>query len=165
MDALQRILTRVGSGQVIVSAGDLAARRDIWIGQQATAPLEERASRTLHPRPSLDISYVPPQNHQEQTIIEIWQELLGIEQIGVHDNFFDLGGNSLIGGKVIARLNEALKVDLPIVKLFERPTVNSLVRLITTEQEQRPDYEQRQSRGERRRERRQSRGGHAVEHA
>jgi acyl transferase domain-containing protein len=163
--ALQRILTHVASGQVVVSSGDLNARRDIWIGRQPAAPIEEGAARTLHPRPSLDISYVPPQNHEEQIIIEIWQELLGIEQIGVHDNFFDLGGNSLIGGKVIARLNEALKVDLPIVKLFERPTVSSLAKFITSEHEQRPVYEQRQSRGERRRERRQSRGGQAIEHA
>jgi acyl transferase domain-containing protein len=66
----------------------------------------------------------------EQTITEIWREVLGIEQIGLHDNFFDLGGNSLIGIQLLSRLRKTFLLDLPMSGLFESPTVAGLVALV-----------------------------------
>jgi phthiocerol/phenolphthiocerol synthesis type-I polyketide synthase E len=90
----------------------------------------------------------------EQAVITIWQDLLGIEQLGIHDNFFELGGNSLIGLKVIARLKRELNVDIPVVALFEGPTVSALAKVIGRNEEEKPVFEEALSRGERRRERR-----------
>ena len=82
--------------------------------------------------------------------------MLGIEELGIHDNFFELGGNSLIGLKVISRLKRELNVDIPIVALFEGPTVSALAKVIGRDRNEAPVFEESQTRGERRRERRQA---------
>lgn len=80
-------------------------------------------SQTTHPRPELSNIYVAPHNELEQTISEIWQQLLGIEKVGIYDNFFELGGHSLLATQVIARIREAFQVDISLNNLFEEPTV------------------------------------------
>ncbi|HEX6290302.1 MAG TPA: beta-ketoacyl synthase N-terminal-like domain-containing protein [Herpetosiphonaceae bacterium] len=84
----------------------------------------------VHPRPSLMTEYVAPDNEFERSIAAIWQEILGIEQVGVHDNFFDLGGHSLLATQLIARLREAFPVDLPLSRLFDAVTVASQAEVI-----------------------------------
>ncbi|MEW6737091.1 MAG: SDR family oxidoreductase, partial [Acidobacteriota bacterium] len=157
-EAFQRVLSIVNSGQVIVSTGDLVSRLKLWIGRSSAKDLQETAGSDslpiLHPRPTLTSAYIPPTNELEKTITSIWQELLGIEQLGVHDNFFELGGNSLIGLKVISRLKAALSVDIPVSSLFEGPTVSALAKVIGRDENEKPFFEKSQSRGERRREKR-----------
>ena len=70
--------------------------------------------------------YVAPQNDLEQSIADIFSEVLGLEEIGVNDNFFTLGGDSIRGIQVIGRLQAGMHVDLPIVTLFRKPTVAEL---------------------------------------
>jgi ubiquinone/menaquinone biosynthesis C-methylase UbiE/acyl carrier protein len=77
-------------------------------------------------RPELRESFVAPRSAVEEVIAGMWSELLGIEQIGVHDNFFDLGGHSLLATQVISRIREAFGVELPLRCLFERPTAAGL---------------------------------------
>jgi amino acid adenylation domain-containing protein len=77
-------------------------------------------------RPELETAYVAPRNGLEKTIAGIWCELLHIEQVGLHDNFFDLGGHSLLVVQAQARLRDALGRDVPVVKLFQYPTVSAL---------------------------------------
>jgi natural product biosynthesis luciferase-like monooxygenase protein/amino acid adenylation domain-containing protein len=77
-------------------------------------------------RPELETAYIAPGTSLEKTIAKVWRELLGIKQAGLHDNFFDLGGNSLLVVQAQARLREALGRDLPVVKLFQYPTINAL---------------------------------------
>jgi len=77
-------------------------------------------------RPELAVSYQAPQTHIEQQIAAIWQEVLGVEQVGIHDNFFDLGGHSLLVVQVREKLHERLQQDLSVVDLFEYPTVHAL---------------------------------------
>ncbi|HEV2437462.1 MAG TPA: amino acid adenylation domain-containing protein [Verrucomicrobiae bacterium] len=77
-------------------------------------------------RPELETAYAAPRNETEKSIAQIWQELLHVEQVGRHDNFFDLGGNSLLIVQVQARLRVTLGFDLPVVKLFQYPTVAAL---------------------------------------
>ena len=62
----------------------------------------------------------------EKTVADLWCELLGLDQVGLHDNFFDLGGHSLLITLVRARLQEQLGIDLSMVDLFEHPTVRAL---------------------------------------
>ncbi len=74
----------------------------------------------------LQASHVPPRTDLEELIARVWCEVLGVERVGVHDGFFDLGGHSLLLLRVVSRLREVLGRDLPNVLLFEYPTVASL---------------------------------------
>jgi acyl transferase domain-containing protein len=89
-------------------------------------------STVLHSRPNLQNVYVAPCNELEQTITAIWQELIGIEQIGRHDNFFELGGDSLLVTQIISRLRKEFQVELPLDSLFEKPSVAGLADYIET---------------------------------
>ncbi|MEA5513967.1 non-ribosomal peptide synthetase, partial [Nodularia sp. UHCC 0506] len=74
----------------------------------------------------LGIVYVAPRTPTEQKLAAIWQEILQVEQVGVNDNFFTLGGHSLLGMQLVARINESLQVELPLKYLFQFPTIASL---------------------------------------
>jgi len=158
--AFDRLITSVRSGQVVVSTGDLDARRDIYIhrkGGSGTANADGAETEIApHPRPALGTEYVAPQNELEQKIVTIWQEQLGIEQLGIHDNFFDLGGNSLICLKVVSQLKKVLGIDVAVVALFEGPTVSALAQLIGKQPDEQTTYSESRSRGERRREKRKT---------
>ena len=82
-------------------------------------------------RPSLEDSYVAPRTPTEQTIADVWAEVLQLEQVGIQDNFFDLGGHSLQATRVIARLREPLQYDVPLRLFFENPTIAELALAIT----------------------------------
>jgi amino acid adenylation domain-containing protein len=73
-----------------------------------------------------DETFLGPRTPTEQRVSAIVASLLGLERVGVNDNFFYLGGNSLFGTQVIARLRDAFNVDLPLLKLFDHPTVADL---------------------------------------
>ena len=64
-----------------------------------------------------------PQNHVEQTLIEIWEKVLQISTVGTQDNFFDLGGNSLVAVRLIGEIRSVFNVDLPLITLFQSPTI------------------------------------------
>ncbi|NET61491.1 MAG: AMP-binding protein, partial [Symploca sp. SIO2E6] len=75
---------------------------------------------------SLSTEYVAPETETEKVLAEIWREVLGIEQIGIHDNFFDLGGHSLMATQVVSLVRQVLSVELSLSKLFESPTIAQL---------------------------------------
>lgn len=81
-------------------------------------------------RPNLLNEYVAPDNEIERSIAGIWQELLGIEQIGIHDSFFDLGGHSLLATRLSSRLQDTFDVQLELRTFFERPTIAELAAII-----------------------------------
>jgi acyl carrier protein len=90
-------------------------------------------------RPELAAAYVEPRTEVEQTIAKVWQQVLRVEKVGVHDNFFDLGGHSLLMVQVHQKLQEILKRDFVITKMFKYPTISSLVEyLIPQQREQTP---------------------------
>jgi natural product biosynthesis luciferase-like monooxygenase protein len=82
-------------------------------------------------RPDLTGGYVAPRSQLEQVIVQVWREALKVEKVGVQDNFFDLGGHSLLMAQVHGQLREALQRDLPLVKLLEYPTVSALARYLS----------------------------------
>jgi amino acid adenylation domain-containing protein len=86
--------------------------------QALPAPADEPLSRTHH----------APTSPTEQRLAEIWRELLGVDQIGIHDSFFALGGHSLLAVRAISRLRTMLAVELPLRCLFESPTIARLAR-------------------------------------
>ncbi|HEY4034598.1 MAG TPA: amino acid adenylation domain-containing protein [Ktedonobacteraceae bacterium] len=74
-----------------------------------------------------ETAFVAPQTESERTIAAIWQEVLGVKKVGVQDNFFDLGGNSLLLAQVHSKIQAILKRNIMLLELFEYPTVSSLV--------------------------------------
>jgi thioester reductase-like protein len=74
-------------------------------------------------RPALKEDFIPPSTQVERQLSEIWSQILGIEPVGIHDNFFDLGGNSLQTIQLIFRVRETFQIELPIVSLFDAPTI------------------------------------------
>ncbi|HEY0735976.1 MAG TPA: condensation domain-containing protein, partial [Herpetosiphonaceae bacterium] len=83
-------------------------------------------------RPEIEHAFVAPRNPVEQTLAEIWQAVLGVKQIGIHDNFFELGGHSLLATQLVARVRDALQVDVPLRDVFAVPTVTEMAALIET---------------------------------
>jgi amino acid adenylation domain-containing protein len=80
-------------------------------------------------RPQLNAAHVAPRNYQEEKIAEIYAEILGVDRIGIDDNFFDMGGHSLSLVRMHVRLQDLLKRKLPIVQLFEYPTIRKIAAL------------------------------------
>jgi amino acid adenylation domain-containing protein len=73
-------------------------------------------------RPDLDVAFAVPTTPVQKTLANVWADLLGIDRVGIDDNFFDLGGNSLLSIQCVAQL-EGHGLKLPIVKLYQHPTV------------------------------------------
>jgi len=99
----------------------------------SAAPPPEHSPATptgRYARPALATAYVAPSTATEQTVAALWQDLLGLDQLGIHDNFLELGGHSLLAGQLVGRLRETFAVDLPIRALFEAPTVATLAERI-----------------------------------
>jgi amino acid adenylation domain-containing protein len=77
-------------------------------------------------RPHLATEYAAPRNSIEEKLAQIWAEVLSLEQIGIHDDFFDLGGHSLAATRVISRVIAVFRLQLPIQALFDSPTVAAM---------------------------------------
>jgi acyl carrier protein len=71
-------------------------------------------------------AYVPPETPTEETLADIWSAVLGLEQVGIHDNFFVLGGHSLLATQLVARIRNKLNLELPLMYIFDYPSVASL---------------------------------------
>ena len=82
--------------------------------------------------------HVPPRNPLEKQLVDMWEEALGIRPIGVTDNFFDLGGHSLVAVRMMSQLNRQSEREIPVAVLFESPTIETLARLLTEPDASRP---------------------------
>ncbi|MFP5264070.1 MAG: SDR family oxidoreductase [Blastocatellia bacterium] len=130
-NAIGRLLHLHKTPQVIVSLEPLTEgwnKMSALISDSAPLPTSEPISH--YPRPSLRVVYVPPRTAAEQTIVQIWRELLGVDKIGVHDNFLELGGDSLLAVRLISRLRDAFKQELPISVIFEASSVAELAKAV-----------------------------------
>lgn len=119
MEALQRILGAAGLPQIVATSLDLDGLRlqTDALGSVLDVIDADRAE------PDADIELVEPADAIERTLAGFWQELLGVRRIGVRDNFFDLGGHSLIAVRLFARIKKTYRVEFPISLLFEAPTI------------------------------------------
>jgi amino acid adenylation domain-containing protein len=95
-----------------------------------------KVDRAALPIPDLinyhDRDYVAPRSQVEELLTEIWIKVLGKEQIGIHDNFFESGGHSLLATQLMSRIRDTFQIDLPVRNLFEAPTIAQLARYIDT---------------------------------
>lgn len=132
IDALWHILTSQ-QPQVVVSTRNLQTileEDDVLAAASLLENIEKLRPQSTQQRPSLKTAYVAPRNETECKITELYQELLGIDGIGIHDNFFDLGGHSLIGIQFISRLRQEFQVELSLRFIFEAPSVAELALII-----------------------------------
>ena len=99
----------------------------------------------------LAVAHIDPQTQMEQVIAGIWQEVLQVDKVGIKDNFFDLGGNSVHVVRIHGKLRELLKVDIPIVKMFNYPTISSLAEFLSEVQNEGDSLQQSHERADTRR--------------
>jgi thioesterase domain-containing protein/acyl carrier protein len=102
-----------------------------------------KIDRKSLPEPDKDIreqEYVGPRNATEETLCRLWQEVLRRERVGIHDNFFNIGGHSLLAVQVISRIKQAFTVEMPLSVLFAAPTVARMAEHIAAVNE--PDRSQ-----------------------
>ena len=85
-------------------------------------------------KPKLDVSYVPPRNQAEEIPVKVWSEVLDIDSVGVYDELFDLGANSLTITKIAHRIEIEFKIKFPIHQLFDIATITELAELISKEE-------------------------------
>ncbi|MDJ0756203.1 MAG: amino acid adenylation domain-containing protein [Ardenticatenaceae bacterium] len=97
-----------------------------FLPQTANGKINRRALPEPDRSRQLQTEFVAPRTAMESTLADIWAEILKVEQVGVHDNFFDLGGHSLLVVQFVARLRDELLIELPIPTLFIRPTISEL---------------------------------------
>ncbi|MGC2777759.1 MAG: amino acid adenylation domain-containing protein [Bradyrhizobium sp.] len=108
----------------------------VLLGELPRSPHGKLDRRAL-PAPDLGAvtgTYAAPRTPVEETLAAIWCEVLKRDRIGIDDHFFELGGHSLLATRVMARLRDALEVELPLRALFEAPTVRELAGRIEAEQ-------------------------------
>ena len=74
-------------------------------------------------RPDMVVPYTPASTPLEEELVVIWAEVLGLDRLGIHDRFFELGGDSLMAMRLISRIKHSLGVELPLTVLFDRPTI------------------------------------------
>ncbi len=92
-------------------------------------------------RPTLTTIYQVPQTEMEQQIAKLWQEVLYLDKVGINDNFFDLGGHSLLMLQVNNKLRAILQRDISVVTMFQNPTINSLAEYLSQQTEEKSIFE------------------------
>jgi acyl transferase domain-containing protein len=134
-EGIEALTRAVASGfpQVIISTQDFSA-----VIEETNAPqpgsLKKNLSRPRHPRPELATPYAAPRSELEKTLAELLANFLGMDKIGINDNFFELGITSMD----ILQINEQLKTgpnikrDVPVVTMFTYPTINELTRYLSS---------------------------------
>ena len=131
-EAFNRVLSTHLS-QVVVSTRDFplllqgfrqksSSFRDVF----EKTKLEE----TSHPRPNLATPHVAPRNEVEQTIVEVWEEVLGIDGLGVNDPYFEIGGDSLHAMPLIARVRDIFHIDLPLRIVYSHETAAKMAQFM-----------------------------------
>lgn len=99
-----------------------------------------KVNRGALPAPALldsETAYVAPRNSVEEALVAIWQELLGLDRVGIHDNFFSLGGHSLLAIKLMARIEKHFGVRLPVSQVFLAPSIGLMAESISTKDQHR----------------------------
>ncbi len=124
-EALRRALA-LGQPQVVISSLDLTG----LIAQADHVAVTAAEDGQSFDRPELDNDYVAPEGEIEAKLAAMFEALLGVNQVGTQDSFFDLGGHSLIAVRLFAQINRAFSVEFPISVLFEAPNVAALAALI-----------------------------------
>ncbi|WP_430909646.1 amino acid adenylation domain-containing protein, partial [Maribacter sp. 2-571] len=111
----------------------------LWVFLESL-PLTRNGKIDRKSLPDPDVSglskqeYVAPGNEVEERLADIWQELLGIDKVGIHDNFFELGGHSLLATRLVSMVRRNMDIELAIADIFVHPTVEGLAQVLSTKE-------------------------------
>jgi len=141
-DAFQRIAQAGPVARILVATTDPRFRQEAIrkMHESRTMPEPGEAANGVtdptgnHKRPDLPTPYEPPRNEDENAVAELWQDVLGIDQIGIHDNFFDLGGQSLLATQLVSRLQQIFKINVELDIFFSAPTIAELTEALLRKQ-------------------------------
>jgi acyl carrier protein len=102
----------------------------VWVDKLSLTP-NGKIDRNALPIPAYEQmkdahDLVAPRTETEKAVARIWTELLGVDAIGIHDDFFDVGGGSLLAVRAVSRIREVFRVDIGITTLFDHPTIAGL---------------------------------------
>ena len=107
-----------------------------------TLPLNPNGKIDRHALPAPDLSrqesevtFIAPRNEVERKITQIWEQILGVQPIGVKDNFFEIGGNSILAVKLFWQIEKIFSKNLPLAILFQSGTVEALAKIICQEED------------------------------
>ncbi|WP_293116829.1 non-ribosomal peptide synthetase [Okeania sp. SIO1I7] len=109
------------SGYVVLS--EMALTANGKVDRKALAAVDVSSS-------SVSTEFVAPETKTQKGLAQIWGQVLGIEKVGIHDNFFDLGGHSLMATQVLARIDDNFEIELPLINLFEAANIKELSVLV-----------------------------------
>lgn len=117
--------------------------------------LNGKVNHCVLPPPETDSTdndlYVAPQTELEQIIASTWQTVLGLEKVSINDNFFDLGGHSLLISQVNAQLREQLQRNISVVEMFQYPSISLLAKHLSQEQQEQHSFKKIHNRSEKQR--------------
>lgn len=94
------------------------------------AEVISRLDSVVHPRPALEVAFAAPRDVIEQKVATIWSEVLRFEELGVNDDFFELGGDSIQMIRIISRLRASYEVEVSLGEFFENPTPARLAEVV-----------------------------------
>ena len=127
-EVLLRLMGQWEGSRALVAI-NLAERLKAWV-QHAEVKPAEKSGMDRHPRPNLTTAFVEPRSETESLLAEIWGSQLGLESVGIHDRFFDLGGHSLLAAQIASEICDRFQIELPVLKLFQAPSVAELAVLV-----------------------------------
>ncbi|PHM68031.1 type I polyketide synthase [Xenorhabdus sp. KJ12.1] len=132
---LEKVLNYREKQAIVISTADINAR----IAQWSAPAIHDNETAIQHgnyaKRPDLDSEYVLPKSYIEKKLASIWQDFLGIEPIGLKDDFFELGGNSLKAITLLSRVHKNCKIDVSLTHFFKNPTIEDIVILSASQAE------------------------------
>ena len=136
VEVFERIL-KAKQSQYIISTRDLFARASVdelsleSLDDEQSQLSDSKTRNMVHSRPDITSEYQAPRNDMEKLIAEIWEIFLRIETIGIHDDFFELGGDSLLAITLVSRMRDSFKTPLSPHALLKAPTVAALAELLS----------------------------------
>lgn len=127
-ETLMRLIGGWDSSRAVVAI-NLGERLRSWV-EHGESKRAEKVGVDRHERPSLATTFVEPRSETERVLADIWGSQLGIGAVGIHDRFFDLGGHSLLAAQIASEICDRFQIELPVLKLFQAPTVAELAALV-----------------------------------
>lgn len=132
----EHILSWNKASHIIISTADIREKIEKWLQfdtQNEQNEITKPQNSPRHPqqqRSNLTSSYVPPRDPLEQEMANIWQEFFGIEPVGINDDFFELGGDSLKATILIGKIHKKMNVKIPLPELFKNSTIEKMAKFI-----------------------------------
>jgi phthiocerol/phenolphthiocerol synthesis type-I polyketide synthase E len=139
LQALEQIVSSAHP-LTLVAASDFAKRHaNADQGDMGLFSVQHMAAQQVRSRPEISVEYVAPRTPQQQQLAEVWQQMLGYEQVGIQDDFFELGGDSLLLMQIHKKVQSLFNNNIAIVELYNHPTIQRLVDHINAQQNNQVD--------------------------